>query len=323
MKLTAQEIAGAVHGVLEGEGSVEIESAAGLKEASERQVSFFHNGKYSDSLLHTNAGVVIIPKYTNGTVLPKGKTLIRVENPQLAFAQVLGILDRQHPRHHPDGIHPKAHVEPTAVIGHGTIIYPGCYIGHNVRVGENCLLYANVVLCEGTQIGDRVIIQAGSVIGTDGYGFATQEGRHHKIPQLGRVVIEDDVEIGGNAAIDRATTGETRVGAGTKIDNLVHVAHNVQIGKNCLIVAQVGIAGSTRIGHNVSLGGQVGISGHVTIADGAIIAAQSGVMSDVGPGEILFGSPVRPIKQAMKLQANYGKLEEIYDTIKALRKKFL
>jgi UDP-3-O-[3-hydroxymyristoyl] glucosamine N-acyltransferase len=220
-------------------------------------------------------------------------------------------------------MHPKAHVESTAVIGAGTIIYPGAYIGHNVRVGEQCLIYPNVVLCEDTQVGDRVIFQPGSVIGSDGYGYATQDGRHHKIPQLGHVVIEDDVEVGANVTIDRATTGETRIGAGTKIDNLVHIAHNVQVGKNCFIVAQVGIAGSTRVGNNVSLGGQVGVAGHLTIADGAVIAAQSGVMSDVGPGEVLFGTPVRPIKQAMKLQAIHGKLEEIYDTIKAVRKKLL
>ena len=158
-------------------------------------------------------------------------------------------------------------------------------------------------------------------MGSDGYGFATKDGQHQKIPQIGTVIIEDDVEIGANTTIDRATTGETRVGAGTKIDNLVHIAHNVQIGRDCLIVAQVGISGSTKVGNQVTLAGQVGITGHLTIGDGAVIAAQSGIMNDVEPGEVLFGSPVRPIKQAMKLEAIYGKLEEMYDALKELQKK--
>jgi UDP-3-O-[3-hydroxymyristoyl] glucosamine N-acyltransferase len=172
-------------------------------------------------------------------------------------------------------------------------------------------------------VGDRVILHAGAVLGSDGYGFATDKGIHHKIPQIGRVVIEDDVELGANSTVDRATTGETRIGAGTKIDNLVHIAHNVTIGRGCLITAQVGVAGSVHVGNHVTLGGQVGVAGHISIGDGAIIAAQSGVMNDVEPHEVLFGSPVRPIKQAMKLQAIYGKLEEIYDTIKQVRKKLL
>jgi UDP-3-O-[3-hydroxymyristoyl] glucosamine N-acyltransferase len=320
--LTAKEVAASVGGELEGDGSVSIEGAAGLEEASEREISFFHNTKYIDSLQKTQARVVLIPKQMNGTPLPKDKTLIRVENAQWAFAQVLGLID-QKKQHHPKGVHLKAHVEPTATIGADTSIYPGCYIGHGVRIGEKCLLYPNVVLREDTQIGDRVVIHAGAVLGADGYGFATQDGRHHKIPQIGKVVIEDDVEIGANVTIDRATTGETRVGAGTKIDNLVHIAHNVRIGKDCLIVAQVGISGSTKVGNRVTLAGQVGVTGHLTIGDGAVIAAQSGVMNDVEPGAVLFGSPVRPIKQAMKLQAIYGKLDELYDTVKRLRKKLL
>jgi len=320
--ISAKEVAAAVGGDLDGDGSVSIEGAAGLDEASEREISFFHNTKYIESLQKTRARVVLIPKDLNGTPLPTGKTLIRVGNAQWAFAQVLGLIDQQR-QHHPKGIHPKAHVEETARIGGGTAIYPGCYIGHNVRIGEKCILYPNVVVREDAQIGDRVIIHAGTVIGADGYGFATQGGHHHKIPQIGKVVIEDDVEIGANVAIDRATTGATRVGAGTKIDNLVHIAHNVQIGRDCLITGQVGIAGSARIGNNVMMGGQVGISGHLTVGDGAVIAAQSGVMSDVEPGAVLFGSPVRPIKQAMKLQAIYGKLEDIYSTVKQLKKKLL
>ncbi len=323
MRLSAQDIASAVGGELLGDGTLLVEGAAGLNEASEHQISFFHNIKYIESLQKTKSRVIIIPQDTNGTVLPEGKTLIRVKNSQSAYAQILSMIDRERQKH-PQGVHPKAHVESTATIGSGTSVYPGCYIGHNVRIGAGGLIYPNVVIREDTQIGDRVIIHAGTVIGGDGYGFVPQETGHpQKIPQIGRVVIEDDVEIGSNVAIDRATTGETRVGAGTKIDNLVHIAHNVQIGRDCLITGQVGIAGSARIGNRVMMGGQVGINGHITIGDGAQVAVQSGVMSDVAPGEVLFGTPARPLKQSMKLQAIYGKLEEIYDTIKQVRKKLL
>jgi UDP-3-O-[3-hydroxymyristoyl] glucosamine N-acyltransferase len=218
-------------------------------------------------------------------------------------------------------IGPFAVIENGAVIGDGTVIYSGCFIGANSKVGKNSILYPNVVIREEITVGDRAIIHSGTVLGSDGYGFATIEGKHQKIPQIGRVVVEDDVEIGANVTVDRATTGETRIGAGTKIDNLVHIAHNVRIGRDCLIVAQVGISGSTTIGNRVTLAGQVGVVGHVHIGDGAIITAQSGIMNDVAPGEVLFGSPARLHREAMKLQAIFGKLPEIYSAIKALRKK--
>jgi UDP-3-O-[3-hydroxymyristoyl] glucosamine N-acyltransferase len=318
--ISVKDLADAVGGQVEGDDQVLIAGAAGLEEASETDISFFHNLKYIDTLQKTRAKVIVIPKMTNGSPLPAGKTFIRVDNPQLAFAKVLGLIS-QHTEDHPKGIHPQAYIEPDSQIGEGTIIYPGCYIGHRVRIGDKCLIYPNAVLREDTEIGSRVIIHAGAVLGADGYGFVTQEGRHEKIPQIGHVVVEDDVEIGANVTIDRATTGQTRIGAGTKIDNLVHIAHNVQIGRNCLIVAQVGISGSTKVGDRVTMAGQVGITGHLTIGDGAVIAAQSGVMNDVAPGEVLFGSPARPHRQAMKLQAVFGKLDEMYDAIKEIRKK--
>jgi len=336
--VSAQDIATAVQGRVEGNPNAQIDSAAGLDDATEKQISFFHNLKYIDSLTKTRAGIVLIPEKTEGATLPEGKTLIRVANPQWAFAQVLHVLDKGRQKH-PKGIHPTAVIEegatvdPTAhigahvviqagsKIGARTIIYPNCFFGARSEVAEDGLIYPNVVLREDTQVGARAIIHSGVVLGADGYGFAPHNGKHNKIPQIGRVVIEDDVEIGANVAIDRATTGETRVGAGTKIDNLVHIAHNVQIGKNCLITAQVGFAGSTKVGNNVVFGGQAGIVGHVTIGDGAVIAAQTGVMNDVAPGDVLFGSPARPIKLAMKLQALYNKLPEIYAATKNLRKK--
>ncbi len=318
--IAAQDVAKVVGGELSGDAAITISGAAGLAEASEKDISFFHNAKYSDALQKTRARVLIIPQKNGDAPLPKDKTLIRVANPQWAFAQVLGMLEKQK-NVHPAGVHPKAHVEPSAKIGAGTRIYPGCYIGHNVTVGENCLLYPNVVLREDTQVGDRVIMHPGVVLGSDGFGFVTQNGKHHKIPQIGRVVIEDDVEIGANVAIDRATTGETRIGAGTKIDNLVHLAHNVSVGRECLIAALVGIAGSAKIGNRVSFGGQAGSVGHITIGDNAAIAGQTGIIGNVEPGAVLFGTPARPIKQAMKLFAIFGKLEEIYEGFKQLKKK--
>jgi UDP-3-O-[3-hydroxymyristoyl] glucosamine N-acyltransferase len=338
--IPVREIAQAVGGHLQGDDSLVIEGAAGLDEAAEKEISFFHNPKYVGQLSTTKAGAVIVPEKLNGHIHIAAKTVIRVANPQLAFAHVLAILD-QHRVHHPEGIHPRAIIDPSArlapgvavgantvierdvQIGSGTVIYAASYVGENCRIGENCLIYPQVVLREHTEVGNRVILHSGVVLGADGYGFATHEGRHHKIPQIGRVVVEDDVEIGANVTVDRATTGATRIGAGTKIDNLVQIAHNVQIGRDCLIVAQAGIAGSTRLGDHVTLAAQAGLVGHLKIGDGAVIAAQSGVMNDVAPGEVLFGSPARPHKQAMKLQAIFGKLPEIYDTLRALKKKIL
>ena len=339
--LSVSEIAQAVRGTIEGDDQLIIQGAASLEEATGHHISFFHNPKYAELFLKTRAGAILISQKTNGQPLPQGKTLIRVPNPPLAFAQVLALFERRRQRHPPPGNHPLAVVDSTAVIasdvaigpltiveqgvriGAGTIIYGGCFIGAQSQIGDNCLIYPTVVLREDTQLGSRVIIQPGAVLGSDGYGFATQAGKHHKIPQIGRVVIEDDVEIGANVTIDRATTGETRIGAGTKIDNLVHIAHNVRIGRDCLIVAQVGISGSTQVGNSVTLAGQVGIIGHLTIGDGAVIAAQSGIMHDVEPRAVLFGSPARPHREAMKLQALFGRLPEIYDTLKQLKKKFL
>jgi UDP-3-O-[3-hydroxymyristoyl] glucosamine N-acyltransferase len=338
LSFSAGEIATAVQGTLEGEASLQICDAAGLDEASAEQISFFHNAKYIGSLEKTNAGAVLVPEKTGDLKLPAGKTLIKVKNPQWAFAQVLGMLERARIKH-PRGVSPQAAIDPSAKIGagvavgafaviesgasigDGTIVYAGCFIGANSKVGKNSILYPNVVLREEVTVGDRAIIHAGAVLGADGYGFATIEGKHQKIPQIGRVVVEDDVEIGANVTVDRATTGETRIGAGTKIDNLVHIAHNVRIGRDCLIVAQVGISGSTTVGDRVTLAGQVGVVGHVHIGDGAIITAQTGIMNDVAPGAVLFGTPARPHREAMKLLAIFGKLPEIYSAVKALRKK--
>jgi UDP-3-O-[3-hydroxymyristoyl] glucosamine N-acyltransferase len=237
------------------------------------------------------------------------------------------------------GVHPSAVIDPSAQIGEGasigahcvveknarvgagTVLYPNCFIGANAVVGKDCLFYPGVVLRENCEAGDRVIIHPNSVIGADGFGYIQQEGRHEKIPQLGRVVLENDVEIGALTAIDRATLAETRIGAGTKIDNQVQIAHNVRTGKGCIIVAQAGIAGSSTLGDGVVIAGQVGVVDHVKIGSYSVITAGSGVMSDLPEKSVVFGVPARPHMQALKIQVLISKLPEMYAFFKKMSKQ--
>lgn len=329
MRVTVSEIAALVGGALEGDGSRVIEGAAGLEEATERDLTFLANPKYTKALTVTRAGAVLV----GNAVRVDGRPAIRVAHPQWAFAQVLGMLANEKPRH-PDGLHPSAVIAPTAslgvgvsvgagsvieagaAIGAGTVVYPQCYVGRATTIGCDCVLYPQVVIREEVTLGDRVIVHSGAVIGADGFGFAERDGQHQKIPQLGTVVIGDDVEIGANVTVDRATTGSTVVGKGTKVDNLVQIAHNVKIGEHCVIVAQAGISGSTQLGHHVTLAGQVGLTGHLRIGDRVIVAAQSGVMHDLPAGATVFGSPARPHAEAMKIQALLGKLPALYQAWK-------
>ncbi|MBI4676748.1 MAG: UDP-3-O-(3-hydroxymyristoyl)glucosamine N-acyltransferase [Elusimicrobia bacterium] len=270
----------------------------------------------------------------------KAKNRIFVEDPQYAFSQVLWLIHDERPKpppvidskacvHYQARLGPGVSVGPFAVVDRGSLVAEGavigaqCYVGENVRIGRYCLLHPRVVIREDCVIGDRVIVQPGAVIGGDGYGFSTDKktGRHRKIPQIGNVVVGDDVEIGANAAIDRATTGSTVIGPGTKIDNLVQLGHNVKTGKDCLIVAQTGVSGSTTLGERVILAGQAGLVGHIKIGDGAIVTAKTGVMHDIPKGEVHFGIPSRPHREAMKLQALFGRLPDIHDAVKAIKKK--
>jgi len=242
--------------------------------------------------------------------------------------------------HLPEGVHPDAWVHPTAriaagvrvgpgvwigpeaEIGEGTWIFPHVYVGDGVRIGRDCRIYPHVTLYPGTILGDRVILHAGCVIGADGFGYVLEETPPKKIPQIGRVVIEDDVEIGANTTVDRATLGETRIRRGVKIDNLVQIAHNVEVGEHTVIAAQTGIAGSSRVGRRVILAGQVGIVDHVTVGDGAIITAATGVSKNVPPGEVVSsGLHALPHREHLRLQALYRKLPEIWARLKALEKK--
>ena len=335
MQISVADIAQLVKGELIGDGSLLVTGFSGIKEAKKNELTFLSNPKYEPLLLDTQAGVVLVPRQ----IACPGKTLIRVDNPSLSFTLVVNHLLKDAPDYKPHGIHPTAVIAPGAklaggvavgahtviedgaVIAEGCVIYANCYVGHEARLGKDCLIYPQVVLRERVLLGNRVIIHSGTVIGSDGYGYVTVDGKHMKIPQVGTVLIEDDVEIGANAAVDRARFDRTIIGEGTKIDNLVHIAHNVIIGKHCLIVGQVGISGSTKIGNYVILAGQVGVVGHLEIGDGAIVMAQSGVSHSIKAGEQVFGSPAHPVKEALRNNAHIQRLDKYVEMIKDLRKR--
>ena len=335
MRITIADIAQLIKGELVGSGQMKITGCAGLKEATESDLSFLANPKYEPLAKESKAGAILLPRQ----MALAGKTVIRVDHPSLAFSKVIDHFLKDTPPLMTAGIHPTAviakdakigkHVaigpyvviESKVVIGEGTFIYAYSYIGHGTRVGAGCLIYPHVTLREKISVGKRVIIHSGTVIGSDGYGYVTVEGRHMKIPQVGTVVIEDDVEIGANVTIDRARFDQTTIGEGTKIDNLVQIAHNVTIGKHCLIVAQAGIAGSTQIGNHVVLAGQAGIVGHLTIGDGAVVGPQSGVSKSIKAGEQVFGSPAQPLREAFKTNAHIQRLEHYVQWIQELKKR--
>lgn len=334
MKVTLDAVAKAIDGTVVGDGSIEIVGVAGIREAREGELTFLANPRYEPYIRQTRASAIIVAE----NHLDCGKPLIQNSNPYLAFLKAVRFFQGDGTR--PDrGPHPSAVLAPGAVldptasvgpcavveggasIGARSIVHAGCYVGAGARIGEDCLLYPNVTLREGCELGHRVIVHSGTVIGSDGFGFVRDGEIYRKLPQVGNVVVEDDVELGACVTIDRATTGTTRIGSGTKIDNLVQIAHNVQIGKNCIIVAQVGVSGSTTLGDHVVLAGQVGIVGHIEIGAGAMIGAQSGVSNSVKPGEKLFGSPARPVTQAKRIEASLNYLPELIQTVRKLKRR--
>ena len=342
MKITLEELAKLTGGTLEGDGRCVIEGAAGLSEAGPKDVSFLENHKYAAQVETSRAACVFLPETARGKVKGGPANRIYSSDPRWGFAQVLIKLEETINPHPAPGISPKAEVHPEAAlgkdvsigafavvekasIGEGTAIGAQCYVGRGARVGKGCRIYPQVVIREHCVVGDRVILHSGTVVGSDGYGFATdlKTGAHRKIPQIGNVVIEDDVEIGSNVTIDRATTGSTTIGAGTKVDNLVQFGHNVRVGRHCLIVSQVGVSGSTKIGNHVVLAGQAGIVGHISIGDGAVVTAQTGVMNDVEPKGVVFGSPSLPHREALKLHALYKRLPEVFETLKEVKQRLL
>jgi UDP-3-O-[3-hydroxymyristoyl] glucosamine N-acyltransferase len=330
--MTIKEFAEIVKGEVTGDPSREITGAAGISDASEGDITFVSGARYAKHLTGSKAACVIVKDLIPGLATPQ----IRVSNPHYAFAKALECF-HPHPVHAPVisersyvaetaiigrdvSIYPHVYIGEDAVIGDGTVILPGVYIGNGTKIGSRCLIFPNVTIREGVSIGDRVTVHAGTVIGSDGFGYVFEQGVHYKIPQVGGVIIGDDVEIGSNVSVDRATTGNTVIGNGTKIDNLVQVAHNVKIGRNSLIVAQVGIAGSTEMGDFVVIGGQSAVADHSTIEAGTMIAGQSGIKGNVAKG-IYAGSPAIPHATWLRAQALFGRLPELNKRIKDLEEK--
>jgi UDP-3-O-[3-hydroxymyristoyl] glucosamine N-acyltransferase len=314
------EIVDFVGGEFAGPRGASILSVAPLGSAEAAQLSFLSNRKYAAELAATKAGAILVPKKLEGT----DPRWIRVDDPYFAFAKIMTRWFSNRPK--PKGISPKAVVAESArlgenlTLGHFAVIGENVVIGRNVTIfqnvsieagsmiGDDCIIYPNVVIYDGTRIGNRCIIHSGVVIGSDGYGFATHGGRHHKIPQIGIVRIEDDVEIGAGSTIDRAALGETVIGEGTKIDNLVQIGHNVKVGKHCLLVSQVGIAGSTELGDYVAVAGQSGFSGHLKIGNRVQVAAKSAVLADVPDDTKVMGSPAVPFTEFARRHAALKKL---------------
>lgn len=310
------ELAGKIEAQVIGDGSIDVSSVATLEDAGPGQVSFLSNRRYASQIQTTRASAVIVA----GGVSSDRVALLKTGDPYFAFAKaVIALHGYRKPPH--EGIHPSAHIHPSARIGHGATIYPGVYIGPHVQLGRDCLLYPNVVIDEGCILGDRVTIHAGTVIGQDGFGYSTHKGEHHKIPQVGSVIIEDDVEIGSNCAIERAALGSTVIGRGTKIDGLVVIGHGSRIGPHGLLVAQVGIAGSVVIGHHVTMAGQVGIAGHLKIGDNVTIAAQSGVMADIPDQSVMIGAPAMPASHARRVYSIFTQLPEMMERLKKLEQQ--
>jgi UDP-3-O-[3-hydroxymyristoyl] glucosamine N-acyltransferase len=334
--LTARQIAQHIRGKIVGDPDTLVTGISGIKEAQTGDLTFIHNPKYVAAARDTQASVIIVGGNWKEAI---PKTLILCENPSLAFSQACELLAAPARIKFPVGISPKAHVSASAkigkdvsiqpfaviedgvVIGDRTVIGAGCYVGHETRVGDDCLFHANVSIRERCIIGNRVILHNGVVIGSDGYGYATVNGAHVKIPQNGAVELRDDVEIGAGTTVDRGRFGNTVIGRGTKIDNLVQIGHNVVIGEHCLIVAQVGIAGSTEIGNHVVIAGQVGIVGHIKIGDRAVIKARSGVIGDVPADAEFLGAPAMEESKAKRIILQTLRLPELADRVKEIEKR--
>lgn len=357
---TVGEIAQLLNAQWVGDAATPITGVAGLESAAPGTISFIDSDKLIAEALASHAAAIIAPETLREALeearrlqlksIEKGnalrretdrksyeKSIVFAGNPRLAFAKVL---EWMQPASLPEkGVHSSAVIESSAIIGKGVTIREGCYVGHAARIDDGAILYPHVTIGDGAQIGaksiiypsvviyrqvhigKRVRIHSGSVIGSDGFGYVFDGERHQKVPQIGTVIIEDDVEIGANVCIDRATMGATRVGEGTKIDNLTQIAHNVQIGKNCVICGQVGLSGSVIIEDNVSMAGQVGLRDHVKIGKGAILGAKAGILADIGPGEFVMGSPALPQREFLRVHAASRKLPEMAKQLRRLEKQ--
>ena len=319
MEFTAKQIAEFVQGCVEGDETATVNTFAKIEEGKRGALSFLSNPKYTHYLYDTQSTIVLINEDVE-LERPVSPTLIRVKNAYESVARLLQLYESMKPKK--TGVDSLAFVSPSAKIGKDVYIGPFTYIGENVMIGDGTRIYPNVTIYDGCQIGERVTIHAGVVIGADGFGFAPNTAGYEKIPQIGIVIIKDDVEIGANTCIDRSTMGQTIIHRGVKLDNLIQVAHNCEIGENTVMSAQVGMAGSTKIGAWCMVGGQAGFSGHIKIADKTFIGAQSGVISNTkGDGEQLIGAPAIDPKIFFKSSAVFKKLPEMYKELAALRKE--
>lgn len=338
MELSVQQIADLIEGSVEGNKDAVVSSLSKIEEGKQGALSFLSNPQYTSCIYKTKATAVIVNK---DFIAEKSinTTLIRVDDAYQSFGKLLKIYNQF--KNNQTGIDSSASINETAklgeevfigalahigkgvTIGKGTKIHPQCFIGDNVNIGDNCILHVGVLIFNDCIIGNNCTFQASSIIGSDGFGFApNSDGEYHKVPQIGNVVIEDHVEIGANTTIDRATLGSTIIRRGVKLDNLIQIAHNVEIGENTVIAAQTGIAGSTKIGKNCMIGGQVGIVGHLTIADKVKVAAQSGISSSIKEkGAVIQGSPAFNISNYKRSYVFFKKLPELYKRIQELQKE--
>ena len=336
MEFTAKQIADLIQGKVEGNEQATVRTFAKIEEGVPGAISFLSNPKYTHYIYETKSSVVLV---NEDAVFekPVSTTLIRVKNAYECVAKLLQFYESAKPRK--TGIDPLASISPKAtigedvyigafavigdgaVIGNGSQIYPHVVIGDGVTIGANCVLYANVTIYQGCKLGNNVTIHAGAVIGADGFGFAPNAEGYDKIPQIGIVVIEDDVEIGANTCVDRSTMGQTIIHKGVKLDNLIQVAHNCEIGENTVMSAQVGMAGSTKIGKWCMVAGQAGFAGHIHIGDQTLVGAQAGLMKDTKPGDKVIGSPAINHLTYMKSRALDPKLPEMYRQIAALQRE--
>lgn len=334
MERTLDEIAKHVGGRVHGDPTVRIGAVATLERARAGEISFLVNRKYDRLLETTRASAVIVGKPVESASV----NLLVADDPYYALMQVMVLL-HGHRQHEPVGISPRASVAESAEIGPGchihdfatvadgaklgagTIIYPCAFVGTNVQIGDGCIIYPNVTIYEGSRIGDRVIINANSTIGVDGFGYATHAGRHYKIPQIGRVVIEDDVEIGSSCGIERGTLDDTVIGQGSKLGDMITIGHGTKVGPHCLLVAQIGIAGSTTLGHHCTVGGQVGIVGHIRIGNNVTIGAQAGVVNNIPDGETVMGAPAIDAGQARRAYTMLQFLPDMRQDIRNLQSR--
>ncbi len=336
ISFTAEQIATVLNGTIEGDSSVVVNNFSRIEDGKPGTLTFLANPKYTHYIYSTDASIVLV---NNDFVAdqPVKATLIRCFNAYAALAILLDMVEKTKPQK--SGIEAMsyiatnvkygeniyvgafAYIAENVLIGNNTKIYPQVYIGENVTIGDNTIIYPGAKVYQGCTIGNNCIIHAGAVIGSDGFGFAPEDGIYKKIPQMGIVIIEDDVEIGANTTIDRAVMDATVVHRGVKLDNLIQIAHNVEIGENTVMAAQVGVSGSTKIGKHCVFGGQVGLGGHITIGDNSSVGAQSGIISNIESDSKILGSPAIPVKNFFKSSVVFPKLPDMYRQLAQLQKE--